>query len=130
MGFVVTEEDKMVFFNEPEMNIQKSLNTIKSSVDYLIRDNNALRATLKKYDTESEIRAKEEEIKSIRQRAITVLSPVEFEHDKEFRDRHYQSCKNGGHFIYDIAGTGFGTIVKVKCPVCGLEEDITDVNSW
>lgn len=50
--------------------------------------------------------------------------------DLEHKLIRYQTCKNGSHFIYDITETGIGTIVKVKCPACGVEEDITDVNNW
>ena len=33
-------------------------------------------------------------------------------------------------FIYDLQGTGIGTVVKIKCPICGAEEDMTDIESW
>lgn len=123
MEFVLDEEGNIIAFNDPEKNIQQSLNLIKQAVNYLVRDNKALRATLNRYD-------KEDEIRSIQQRAITVLSPKEYERDKAFRDRHYQLCKNGSRFIYDLQGTGIGTVVKIKCPICGAEEDITDIESW
>lgn len=130
MGFVFTDDGREIIIGDPEKNIQQSVETIKKSVDYLVRDNKALRATINRYDKESGIKAKEDEIREIHQRAITVLSPKEYERDKAFRDRHYQICKNGSRFIYDLQGTGIGTIVKVKCPVCGIEEDITDIDSW
>lgn len=130
MAFVLDEEGNILTFNDPEKNIRQSLNSIKQAVNYLIRDNKALRATLSSYDKEAGIKAKEDEIQSIRQRAITVLSPLEYEHCKAFREHHYQTCKNGSRFIYDLQGTGIGTITKIKCPVCGAEEDITDVDCW
>lgn len=130
MGFVFTEDGKEIIIGDPEKNIQQSLDSIKQSVGYLVRDNKALRSTLNKNDKDAGIKDKEDEIRSIHQRAITVLSPKEYERDKAFREQHYHSCKNGGHFIYDIQGTGIGTIVKVKCPVCNVEEDITDIDSW
>lgn len=137
MAFVLDEEGNIIAFNDPEKNIQQSLNSIKQAVNYLVRDNKALRATLNKYNKDVEIKAKdveikakEDEIRSIQQRAITVLSPKEYERDKAFRDRHYQLCKNGSRFIYDLQGTGIGTVVKIKCPICGAEEDMTDIESW
>lgn len=130
MAFVLDEEGNIIIFNDPEKNIQQSLNSIKQAVNYLVRDNKALRATLNKYNKDVEIKAKDDEIRSIQQRSISVLSPVEYERDKEFRERHYQICKNGSHFIYDLQGTGIGTIVKIKCPICGIEKDITDAESW
>ena len=113
MAFVLDEEGNIIAFNDPEKNIQQSLNSIKQAVNYLVRDNKALRATLNRYDKEAGIKAKEDEIRSIQQRAITVLSPKEYERDKAFRDRHYQLCKNGSRFIYDLQGTGIGTGVKI-----------------
>lgn len=130
MGFVFTEDGKEIIIGDPEKNIQQSLNSIKQSVDYLVRDNKALRKTINTYDKDAGIKAKEDEIRSIHQRAITVLSPKEHERDKAFRDRHYKLCKNGSRFIYDLQGTGIGTIVKVRCPICDVEEDITDMDSW
>lgn len=130
IGFVLDEEGNIITFDDPEKNIQQSLNSIKQAANYLMRDNKALRATLNKYNKDVEIKAKDDEIRSIQQRSISVLSPVEYERDKEFRERHYQICKNGNHFIYDLQGTGIGTVVKIRCPVCGVEEDITDTSCW
>lgn len=118
IGFVLDEEGNIITFDDPEKNIQQSLNSIKQAANYLMRDNKALRATLNKYNKDVEIKAKDDEIRSIQQRSISVLSPVEYERDKEFRERHYQICKNGSHFIYDLQGTGIGTVVKIRCPVC------------
>lgn len=130
IGFVLDEEGNIITFDDPEKDIQQSLNSIKQAANYLMRDNKALRATLNKYNKDVEIKAKDDEIRSIQQRSISVLSPVEYERDKEFRERHYQICKNGSHFIYDLQGTGIGTVVKIRCPVCGVEEDITDTSCW
>ena len=130
IGFVLDEEGNIITFDDPEKNIQQSLNSIKQAANYLMRDNKALRATSNKYNKDVEIKAKDDEIRSIQQRSISVLSPVEYERDKEFRERHYQICKNGSHFIYDLQGTGIGTVVKIRCPVCGVEEDITDTSCW
>ena len=130
IGFVLDEEGNIITFDDPEKNIQQSLNSIKQAANYLMRDNKALRATLNKYNKDVEIKAKDDEIRSIQQRSISVLSPVEYERDKEFRERHYQICKNGSHFIYDLQGTGIGTVVKIRCPVCGVQEDITDTSCW
>ena len=130
MDTIIASEGATVFFGSPEKNIEDSLAKIKESADYLVQRNRELNEQLSQYDEKAGIEAKEDEIRSIFRRSISVLSPVEHERDKAFREKHYQQCKNGGHFIYDIQGTGIGTIVKVKCPVCGTEEDITDLDSW
>lgn len=62
--------------------------------------------------------------------SLANLSKKEYDAEKAFREEHYKSCSNGNHYVYDLFGTGFGLIVKIKCPVCGDEEDITDISSW
>lgn len=123
-------ENGKIFFGDPEKNIEESLAKIKESAKYITQRNQELQEQLNKYDKDAGIKAKDDEIQSIRQRAITVLSPVEYERCKAFREHHYQTCKNGSRFIYDLQGTGIGTITKIRCPVCGIEEDITDVDCW
>lgn len=130
MDTAIVYNNGRIIFGDPEKNIESSLAKIKESADYLVQRNRKLSEQLNQYDENTGIKAKEDEIQSIRQRAITVLSPVEYERCKAFREHHYQTCKNGSRFIYDLQGTGIGTIIKIKCPVCGAEEDITDVDCW
>lgn len=130
MNTIKASEGVTILFGDPEKNIESSIAQIKESVAYLIQRNQELSTELNQYDEKAVIKAKDDEIQSIQQRSISVLSPVEYERDKEFRERHYQICKNGSHFIYDLQGTGIGTVVKVRCPVCGVEEDITDTSCW
>lgn len=52
-----------------------------------------------------------------------------------FQERHMHerttSRAQGGKCPYLIpTGTGIGTILYVKCPICGEEEDITDMEAW
>ena len=61
---------------------------------------------------------------------ISSLSRKEHDANCAFREKHYKSCHNPGHYIYDIAGTGFGAVTKLKCPICGEVEDITDDDCW
>ena len=45
-------------------------------------------------------------------------------------DRMYSKI-NGGKSPYLIPNnTGIGTILHVKCQICGEEEDITDMEVW
>ena len=50
--------------------------------------------------------------------------------EKAFKDSHYESCKNGGKYLYELTGTGIGTAITIKCPVCGEEKNITDYDCW
>lgn len=81
----------------------------------------------------------EDKIKGLQHRLS--LSYGEFSSDKEkeayknFEERHIHdrltSKSNGGRAPYLIpTGTGFGISLKVKCPICGEEEDITDTEAW
>ena len=64
---------------------------------------------------------------------------------KDFKDKHYKKCAekkldemyksgrfpvNGSTFdstyIYTVEGTSLGSIIKIRCPICNCEEDITD----
>lgn len=108
-------------FRQKEIEYQRTIRILRDKLKQCNQDKESILA---------EKLQLEDEIQSIQQRSISVLSPVEYDCDKNFRDRHYQSCKNGGHYVYDLEGTGIGTIVRVKCPVCGIEEDITDYEVW
>lgn len=130
MDTAIVYNNGKIIFGDPEKNIESSLVKIKESADYLVQRNRELSEQLNQYDENAGIKAKEDKIRSIYQRAVAVLSPVEHERCKAFREHHYQFCKNGGRFIYDLQGTGIGTIVKIKCPICGIEKDITDAESW
>jgi len=81
----------------------------------------------------------EKEIKYLNERLA--LSYGEFASKKEkdayddFERRHMhdriESKYNGGRAPYLIpTGTGIGTILHVKCPICGAEENITDTEMW
>lgn len=130
MGFVLTDDNKTILLGDPEKNIQQSVETIKQSVDYLIRDNKALRLQIKEFNKDTEIQAKDKELKSVWDHALCVMSDKESKTRRKFVEQHYKSCGNAGTYIYELSGTGIGTVIKIKCPVCGAEEDITDYDSW
>lgn len=46
----------------------------------------------------------------------------------DFRNLH-KCCKSSINVTFSHE-SGIGPTVKVKCPVCGEEEDITDVSTW
>ena len=81
----------------------------------------------------------EEKIQQLEERLR--LSYGEFASQKEldaynrFVKRHTHgnlvSKYNSGRTPYIIpTGTGFGTLLTVKCPICGITEDITDTGVW
>ena len=64
------------------------------------------------------------------QNSLCILSDKESSELSRFKLEHFNSCGNSSRFIYDILHTGIGTIIKVRCPVCEKDEDITDNGSW
>ena len=65
-----------------------------------------------------------------RSHGLHLMSDAEYKLNQVFRQKHYEKCGNGNHFIYDLYGTGIGETIKVTCPKCGETMDITDTYSW
>lgn len=72
----------------------------------------------------------EEELKSIHEHSLLILTDYQAQADRKFKDNHYKSCSNGNRYIYEITGHGFGVCLEITCPVCGKSEDITDSSTW
>lgn len=80
---------------------------------------------------------KDEEIQKARKSAeyfrghsLHELSDKEARCVAEFRRAHYESCRNASTFVFELAGSGIGEAISIKCPVCGAEENVTDYESW
>lgn len=74
-------------------------------------------------------------VKDIRKRSLLVMTEKEAESEIRFRDEHahFRGTKMSlfhSTFQYEITGTGIGTILKIRCPQCGQEQDITDYDAW
>ena len=87
------------------------------------------------WNKDEEIQLARYEAKEARENALIILTPVEKERIKEFRNKHYKSCAqphkmSGSKYIYTITGTGIGQMIEIECPVCGEKLDITDLESW
>lgn len=85
------------------------------------------------YDRDKEIQSLKETIDRLHNHSLLQLSDKELEANRAFRYEHY--TRHGGGkalstYIYTLTGTGIGTVITVKCPVCGEEKDITDIESW
>lgn len=106
--------------------LKKCLEKIKDSVDILVQERDEYKKKLQEFENKE----KEDKVVSNEEFSVITLSKKEHEAEKAFRQKHYESCSNGNHYVYDLLGTGFSLIVKIKCPVCGAEEDITDISGW
>lgn len=62
------------------------------------------------------------------------LDATEQQACKEFYHKHSMCMSKSGTmgecFSYIITPTGLGTILEVKCNVCGKSKTITDFDNW
>ena len=62
------------------------------------------------------------------------LSELEDERAKKFVEEHRKCFVNRGlgstNIEYIFCSTGIGDIVKIRCSECGIEEELTDYDSW
>ena len=70
-----------------------------------------------------------EELERYRNNSLQVLSDKEMLQFKEFKHNHYKSCGTSDVWVL-LSPTGIGTAIKLKCPKCGEELDITDCDHW
>ena len=92
---------------------------------------------LSEYNKDVEIQKYKDKIDELYSRSLLLMSDKEAEAEYNFRQRHYEQCalplnskSAGSTYIYELTGTGLGTIIKITCPICGQSEDITDIDSW
>ena len=91
--------------------------------------NNALKK-LEEFNKDEEILKLKETLNKSRKNSLLEMSDKEKLAEEEFRKIHYNKCKNGNRFSYELTGTGIGIIIKISCPICKEEKDITDTSSW
>ena len=127
-----------------DMDFNFSYDTFNDFLDY-VKDRYHLLETelkdakeeLKNWNKDEEIQSAYNEVERIRKNALIILDPKEREAIEKFRREHYKKCAEplcsraaGNTYIYTITGTGIGEIIKIKCPICGEEVDVTNVESW
>lgn len=138
--FNVYDIEKQTFKNI--YTIEELTQIIKDNLEYY---EDVIKCTHKKTEKTKEEAKQEltEELKKENERLKERLSLSygEFASEKE-KEKYNDFCKrheserltlqiNSGKMPYLIpTGTGIGTLLKVKCPICGEEEDITDLDTW
>lgn len=109
-----------------------SLRSLVESTTYYVDKLNEL-TDFEGYDSEIDYRKsllyKDHELRDMKVRSVHILNGMEYDRKIVFRAVHNLSCNNKNHFIYDIEETALWNKVKIKCPVCGVEESLTDVFS-
>lgn len=64
------------------------------------------------------------------------ITGTELDKVNEFKKKHRESCTNkqnltaGEYWTYKFIPGGIGTIITIKCNLCGEEENVTDYNCW
>lgn len=121
----------MNFMDEINMSqYEDVLQRARRLYEELQNENKRLRKQLREHDKDDEIQKLQARCASLSSRCLHTLSGNELHSYQLFRANHYKSCKNGNTFICTLTGTGIGEGISVKCPVCGVEENITDTESW
>lgn len=110
-------------FDECVENIKREYRSVCDSRD-------SFREQLLSWNKDDEIQAARRQAEEYRRLSLCQCSEKEIERIAEFRSHHYQSCKNDGCYQYELTGTGIGTVIKIKCPQCGAEENVTDYDCW
>ena len=113
--------------------IEDTLVLLKKQIDLLKKDKEDYRkdyinAKQEVYKDEV-VERLNEELERYRKNSLQVLSDKEMLQFKEFKHSHYKSCRTSDVWVL-LSPTGIGTAIKLKCPKCGEELDITDCDHW
>ncbi len=103
---------------------------LKNEYNRIVEENASLREMVAGWNKDDEIVKAKNEAEYYRRHSLHELSDDEVKKISGFRNRHYKSCKNAGTYIFELAGTGIGEAISIKCPVCGQEENVTDYSNW
>lgn len=110
--------------------MEKLLSSVQKEYDRQVEQTEYYREKYEGFCKDSEIQALEAELKDVRRRSLLIMSEVEHSANKRFMNHHHEKCGNGNTFQYELHGTGIGVTISVKCPFCGEQENITDMDSW
>ena len=113
--------------------IEDTLDLLKKQIDLLQKDKESYRkdylnARQEVYKDEV-VERLNKELERYRKNSLEVLSDKEMLQFKEFKHSHYKSCGTSDVWVL-LSPTGIGTAIKLKCPKCGGELDITDCDHW
>ena len=113
--------------------IEDTLDLLKKQIDLLQKDKEDYRkdyinAKQEVYKDEV-VERLNKELERYRNNSLQVLSNKEISQFREFKYSHYKTCGTSDVCVL-LSPTGIGTIIKLKCPKCKEELDITDIDSW
>lgn len=119
------------------LDIDRLLDGIKEKYHQKEKQLEEMRQTLNEWRKDDEIQELKEANNFIMKHSLLQMTDKELAAEKAFREKHYKKCAEkyhskakGNTYIYELTGTGIGTIIKITCPLCGETKDITDEESW
>lgn len=123
-----------IFLDLSRNSFEKHLNEIKSMYEGVLDLKSEYASQAKKlrdeYDKDEDVKRLKDEIEEIKKNSIYIGTNKEREAITNFRKEHYVKCLNRSKFTYTLTGTGIGTNIEIKCPVCGEARDVSDYESW
>ena len=113
--------------------IEDTLDLLKKQIDLLQKDKedykkDYINARDEVYKDEV-VERLSKELERYRNNSLQVLSDKEMSQFREFKHSHYKTCGTSDVWVL-LSPTGIGTGITLKCPKCGEELDITDINHW
>ena len=111
--------------NDPWRNLVNAIAAVAADDDFLVELNKSLQKKVAEWNKDEEIQRAVEMTEYCHTHSLCQMSDNEKKAKRAFRDSHYNSCKNGSKYLYELTGTGIGTAITIKCPVCGEEKDIS-----
>lgn len=111
-------------------NFETNFNMLYETYNEIKQELEDAKEKLRTWNKDEEIQKANNEVKYIRNHSLQILSDKEMKAYQEFRGAHWNRCGNSGIYNITLEGTGIGTVIKVRCPYCDEEKDITDIDSW
>lgn len=113
--------------------VEQCLDEIRREYESSRSQVSALQQRLRTFNSQEEVKRANEYADRVRRMSLHMFSEKEQEADAQFRKEHFASCQSGrraSSYEYVLTGTGIGTAITIRCPVCGKEENITDYSNW
>lgn len=119
-------------FRDDTYSVKEHLEQIQMLYDYQTSRADRLQETLENYNKDEEIEKCNEQIRSLHEHALVILSDKELADAVAFIERHWKDtgCLNPNSYSYRITGSGLGHEIIITCPRCGESKNITDYNNW
>lgn len=111
-------------------NFHDMLEALQEEYDSVCKDKEGLLNVIDTWNKDAELQKLRDEVDYYRRHSLCQLSDKEMAAIKKFKNEHYKLCKNAGTYRHELSGTGIGTAIKIICPCCEAEENVTDYDTW